>query len=39
MKPWYEEDWSFIIDVLRVGVHNESDECRLGLQEGDHFES
>jgi len=37
MKKWYTEDWSFRIDVLRVGKENKAEECRLGLEPGDTF--
>jgi len=38
MKKWYAEDWSFKIEVLRVGNDNLPNECRLGLEPGDTFE-
>jgi len=38
MKKWYPEDWLFIIEVLKVGKENKPDECRIGLEPGDHFE-
>ena len=38
MKEWYEEDWRFRIDVIRVGKENRPEECRLGLEPGDTFE-
>ena len=38
MKRWYQEDWSFNIEVLRVGKANRAEECRLGLEPGDTFE-
>jgi uncharacterized repeat protein (TIGR04076 family) len=37
MKKWYPEDWSFRIEVLRVGKENKAEECRLGLEPGDTF--
>ena len=38
MKKWYEEDWRFKIEVIRVGKKNNAEECRLGLEPGDVFE-
>jgi len=38
MKKWYDEDWHFKIEVLRVGKENKAEECRLGLEPGDVFE-
>jgi len=38
MKKWYQEDWHFKIEVLRVGRENKAEECRLGLEPGDSFE-
>ena len=38
MKKWYAEDWSFKIEILRVGKENLATECRLGLEPGDTFE-
>lgn len=38
MKKWYPEDWSFRIEVIRVGEENRAEECRLGLEPGDTFE-
>jgi uncharacterized repeat protein (TIGR04076 family) len=38
MKKWYEEDWHFKIEVLKVGKENQPEECRLGLEPGDKFE-
>jgi uncharacterized repeat protein (TIGR04076 family) len=38
MKKWYPEDWSFKIEVRRVGSENLPTECRLGLEPGDSFE-
>ncbi len=37
MKKWYQEDWLFRIEVLRVGKQNQAGECRLGLEPGDTF--
>lgn len=37
MKKWYQEDWSFLIEVLRVGKGNKAEECRLGIEPGDTF--
>ena len=37
MKKWYAEDWSFTIEVLRVGKEDKAEECRLGLECGDTF--
>lgn len=37
MKRWYFEDWLFTIEVLRVGGHNQAEDCRLGLEPGDTF--
>jgi len=37
VKSWYHEDWSFMIEVLRVGKENRAEECRLGLEPGDTF--
>ncbi len=39
MKKWYPEDWKFIVEVLRVGKEGKAEECRLGLEPGDKFES
>ena len=38
MKKWYDEDWLFKIEVVRVGKENKAEECRLGLEPGDTFE-
>ena len=38
MKKWYQEDWRFKIEVLRVGKDNRAEECRLGFEPGDTFE-
>jgi len=38
MKKWYDEDWHFTIEVVRVGKENKAEECRLGLEPGDRFE-
>jgi len=37
-KKWYQEDWRFVIEVVRVGKENKAEECRLGLEPGDRFE-
>lgn len=37
MKEWYIEEWSFKLEVLRVGKQNKAEECRLGLEPGDTF--
>lgn len=34
MKKWYDEDWRFRIEVIRVGKDNKAEECRLGLEPG-----
>lgn len=39
MKKWYKEDWRFKITVIRVGKENKAEECRLGFESGDMFES
>lgn len=38
MKKWYPEEWTFKIEVLRVGRQNRAEECRLGLEPGDTFQ-
>ena len=38
MKRWYQEDWRFRIEVMRVGERNQPEACRLGLEPGDTFE-
>ena len=38
MQAWYDEEGSFIIAILDVGPHNRPTECRLGFEQGDHFE-
>jgi len=38
MKKWYTKDWHFTIEVLKVGVNNTAEECRLGLEPGDTFD-
>ena len=38
MHKWYQEDWSFLIEVLQVGQRNNAHECRIGLEPGDTFE-
>ena len=38
MKQWYQEDWRFRIEVVRVGTENKAEECRIGLEPGDVFE-
>lgn len=38
MKRWYQEDWRFRIEVVRVGERNRPEACRLGLEPGDTFE-
>ncbi len=37
VRPWYREDWAFIITVLQVGQENDPTKCRLGLEVGDSF--
>lgn len=37
MKKWYDEDWHFSVEVLRVGKENKAEECLLGLEPGDTF--
>lgn len=37
MKKWYAEDWEFTVEVLKVGVRDAAEECRLGLEPGDSF--
>jgi uncharacterized repeat protein (TIGR04076 family) len=37
LKQWYDEDWRFTLEVLRVGKQNRAEECRLGLEPGDSF--
>lgn len=38
MRKWYQEDWRFKIEAVRVGKENNAEECRLGLEPGDSFE-
>lgn len=38
MKKWYQEDWHFTIEVLKVGEENKPEECRVGLEQGDIFD-
>ena len=35
MKKWIVEDWEFEITVL----HGEAEQCRMGLETGDQFQS
>jgi uncharacterized repeat protein (TIGR04076 family) len=37
MKRWYDEDWNFIISVVKVGEKDLAEECRLGFEPGDEF--
>jgi uncharacterized repeat protein (TIGR04076 family) len=39
MHAWYREQWEFEITVLAVGKKNRPEECRLGLEQGDRFQS
>ena len=39
MEKWYQEDWRFKIEILKVGVNNNPRNCRLGFEPGDVFES
>ena len=38
MDKWFQEDWHFRIEVIKVGKKNQAKECRLGLEPGDIFE-
>ena len=38
MRKWFNEDWRFKIEVVKVGKENKTKECRLGIEPGDTFE-
>jgi uncharacterized repeat protein (TIGR04076 family) len=39
MNKWYPEDWNIKVEVLKVSKEDKAEECRLGLEPGDTFES